>query len=261
VTGAAGTLSWVHGNHLGVPIVTTDSAGNLAAPTGYTPVGFPGQTKALADLYYNRYRDYDPTSGRYIQADPIGLGGGANPYLYAGGNPLNAIDPMGLETLWEHYTGLPDQYRVNAINVIAGWQDALTFGLANDFRNSVGLNKDVNRCSTAYGVGEVAGVATGIVVGGVAGIEASGTKGAGMEFSHWIPNRAGGPRSIWNGNYVTSARHYYHDPFRYPAGWRDLGPKWPAPIQQFDRVPNVYKGAAAGAGLGIAGTASCTCGS
>lgn len=91
-----GALYWVHGNHLGVPIVITDSAGNLAAPTGYTPVGFPGQTRTLADLYYNRYRDYDPTTGRYIQADPIGLQGGANPYLYAKANPLRYTDPHGL---------------------------------------------------------------------------------------------------------------------------------------------------------------------
>jgi hypothetical protein len=49
----------------------------------------------LADLYYNRYRDYDPTTGRYIQADPIGLRGGGNPYLYANANPLRFTDPSG----------------------------------------------------------------------------------------------------------------------------------------------------------------------
>lgn len=46
-------------------------------------------------------------SGRYIQADPIGLDGGSSPYVYADGGPVNAIDPAGLETIWEHYTGLP----------------------------------------------------------------------------------------------------------------------------------------------------------
>jgi len=95
-TGTGGaTLYWVHGSHLGVPIVTTDSAGNLAAPTGFTRVGFPGQTQTLADLFYNRYRDYDPSTGRYIQGDPSGLGGGSNPYLYANGNPLKYVDPKG----------------------------------------------------------------------------------------------------------------------------------------------------------------------
>ena len=93
---AGGAINWVYGNHLGVPIVVTDSAGNLTAPTGYTRVGFPGQTRTLDDLYYNRYRDYDPTTGRYIQADPIGLDGGDSPYAYAEGNPVTKVDPRGL---------------------------------------------------------------------------------------------------------------------------------------------------------------------
>jgi len=96
-SGASATLYWVHGNHLGVPTVITNTSGATATPTGYTAVGFPGQTRTLADLYYNRYRDYDSTTGRYIQADPIGLGGGENPFLYANGNPLRWTDPSGLE--------------------------------------------------------------------------------------------------------------------------------------------------------------------
>ena len=95
----SGDIYWVHGSHLGVPLVTTDAAGNLAAPTGFTRVGFPGQTRTLDDLYYNRYRDYDPTTGRYIQADPIGLEGGANPYIYAENSPLRWTDPMGLDPI------------------------------------------------------------------------------------------------------------------------------------------------------------------
>jgi RHS repeat-associated protein len=52
--------------------------------------------RCSADLYYNQYRDYDPTTGRYIQADPIGLAGDANPYSYANSNPVGMVDPMGL---------------------------------------------------------------------------------------------------------------------------------------------------------------------
>ncbi|SKC90559.1 RHS repeat-associated core domain-containing protein [Burkholderia sp. CF099] len=44
--------------------------------------------------HYNRYRYYDPHSGRFISKDPIGLAGGLNEYNY-GNNPIR-IDPLGL---------------------------------------------------------------------------------------------------------------------------------------------------------------------
>ena len=98
------TLYWVHGNHLGVPIVTTNALGQVVDPgNDFLRPGFPGQSQVLSDLYYNRARDYDPVLGRYIQADPIGLLGGANPYLYANGDPVNMIDPDGL--FWRELGG------------------------------------------------------------------------------------------------------------------------------------------------------------
>ncbi|WP_349817191.1 RHS repeat-associated core domain-containing protein [Acidovorax sp. SUPP2539] len=50
-------------------------------------------------LNYNLHRSYDPPSGRYFQADPIGLEGGWNRFGYVGGDPLNAIDPQGLNAV------------------------------------------------------------------------------------------------------------------------------------------------------------------
>ncbi len=93
---AGTTLSWVHGNHLGVPQVYTSSAGAVIATPAYTLPGFPGQFRTTADFYYNKYRDYDISTGRYIQADPIGLSGGTSPYLYANGNPVRYTDSSGL---------------------------------------------------------------------------------------------------------------------------------------------------------------------
>jgi RHS repeat-associated protein len=47
------------------------------------------------NLFYNRYRYYDPAVGRYISPDPIGLGGGINFYNY-GRNTVGWVDPYGL---------------------------------------------------------------------------------------------------------------------------------------------------------------------
>jgi uncharacterized protein RhaS with RHS repeats len=45
--------------------------------------------------YYHRH--YDPSLGRYIESDPIGLAGGLNTYLYVEGDPLLYFDPDGLK--------------------------------------------------------------------------------------------------------------------------------------------------------------------
>ena len=45
---------------------------------------------------YNYRRDYDPTTGRYVESDPIGLDGGSfSTYSYAGDNALSFADPSG----------------------------------------------------------------------------------------------------------------------------------------------------------------------
>ena len=47
-------------------------------------------------FHYNYHRYYDPATGRYLTADPIGLAGGIHLYTYVQNDPVDLIDPHGL---------------------------------------------------------------------------------------------------------------------------------------------------------------------
>ena len=47
-------------------------------------------------LDYNMARDYDPTVGRYVESDPLGIKAGVNTYAYVKGNPVSSSDSLGL---------------------------------------------------------------------------------------------------------------------------------------------------------------------
>ena len=54
-------------------------------------------------FYYYRAQYYDPTLGRFISQDPIGIDGGdVNFYRYVGNGPLVNRDPMGLSVAIEN---------------------------------------------------------------------------------------------------------------------------------------------------------------
>ena len=40
---------------------------------------------------------YDPVLGRFLTSDPIGTEAGMNTYAYVNGDPVNQVDPWGLE--------------------------------------------------------------------------------------------------------------------------------------------------------------------
>ena len=78
--------------------ITTRTAASGAASD---PWGFGAQygyyTDSETGFVYCTFRYYDPTIGRWLSHDPIGLGGGQqNLYAYCGGDPVNRIDPSGL---------------------------------------------------------------------------------------------------------------------------------------------------------------------
>jgi RHS repeat-associated protein len=72
---------------------------------------FPGQYfDAETGLYYNYFRDYDPTIGRYVESDPIGLLGGISTYSYAAESPPNVGDPLGLRPLTDAETQFIEKF-------------------------------------------------------------------------------------------------------------------------------------------------------
>jgi RHS repeat-associated protein len=51
-------------------------------------------------------RYYDPSTGRFLQRDPMGPSGGANVYAYANSRPTLTLDPQGLDAVVDpHYWG------------------------------------------------------------------------------------------------------------------------------------------------------------
>lgn len=96
--------------------VVSDATGMVAAEYAYAgfgtrglvsgglsqPYGYRGrELDAESGLYHLRWRAYDPSTGRFLQADPIGFGGGQeNLYAYVDNNPFEAGDPMGLSAYY-----------------------------------------------------------------------------------------------------------------------------------------------------------------
>ncbi|WP_139212301.1 RHS repeat-associated core domain-containing protein [Jannaschia pohangensis] len=105
-----GAVYNVRTDHIGRPVFATDMSGLVVWQAEYLPFGgvhvstgdtldlrFPGQWfQSESGLHQNWMRDYDPTTGRYMQADPLGLVDGASVYGYAGQSPQVNADPTGL---------------------------------------------------------------------------------------------------------------------------------------------------------------------
>ncbi|MGA2877161.1 MAG: RHS repeat-associated core domain-containing protein, partial [Nitrososphaerales archaeon] len=86
-----------------------DAFGNSFTKTGTTPNNYlyrGEQFDSDLGLYYLRARYYNPQTGRFLSRDPED-GNPTDPkslhkYLYAGGDPVNMIDPMGREAEIEY---------------------------------------------------------------------------------------------------------------------------------------------------------------
>ncbi len=89
-------------------------------PLGAAFVGAYGVGHDGGGIHHMGHRLYDATTGRFLQRDPSGFQGGANLFLYANGDPLNAIDPSGLWSLKRTAAGLLN-VGYGAFKVAAGY--------------------------------------------------------------------------------------------------------------------------------------------
>jgi len=120
--GGSPAVFYYHVDHLGSPQVLTNQLGTVVWAGDYGVFGEVNLTTSVVEsnlrflgqyydsetnLHYNYFRDYDPTLGRYITSDPIGLDGlmyvlgnnftgqDTNLYAYVRNNPINYSDPTG----------------------------------------------------------------------------------------------------------------------------------------------------------------------
>ncbi|MCL2848468.1 MAG: DUF6531 domain-containing protein [Micrococcales bacterium] len=134
--------------------VTTDPC------TSVTRFGYAGQYTDPTGLQYLRNRYYDPATAQFVSVDPLAEVTG-DPYGYAGGNPLQNTDPLGLD--WEKRFW--DTVRTVS-NASAGFGDAMTMDGTKAIRQLFLIDDVVNYCSGAYTWGGHAGTAASLVIPG-----------------------------------------------------------------------------------------------
>ncbi len=97
-----GLPRWGYAGGWGYQSGLTDGATGSGGPTdpfgsrGLITLCGPRTDLPPITLQHVGWRWYDPALGRFVQRDPIGIGGGMNPYRYCLNDPLAMVDPEGL---------------------------------------------------------------------------------------------------------------------------------------------------------------------
>jgi uncharacterized protein RhaS with RHS repeats len=114
-------------------------------------------------MYYLRARYYNPLTGRFMSRDPED-GKAIDPkslhkYLYAGGDPVDALDPTGRD--------LVEFIKVNILSVVLTKAYACTFsslsaGAFAILAGSAGLNNDNDASNWLWIISGVFTVAAGV---------------------------------------------------------------------------------------------------
>jgi RHS repeat-associated protein len=160
-----GVISFVRADHIGRPVFATNAAGVKVWTATYTPFGgvhtstgdlptarFPGQWfQSESGLHQNWMRDYDPTTGRYLQADPLGLVDGASVYGYVKQNPGRWIDPRGLQTLTSIVGGIAGIDAGTPDPTDAAWPKWAVYGGALVLARAIDWCLSCPQCRTVSG--------------------------------------------------------------------------------------------------------------